>query len=128
MRNICLSILIISPLIFLSGCATGLSKRDYYQSLHNVKLGMSKSEFVQLFPDSVPRGAKKYPNGAVEVMEITFGEYSFFPSGKSANRNEWTGVESQAQWFYFYNDKLIQYGNPEDWPANPDVVIENRNG
>lgn len=128
MKKAYLLLSLILPVLVFSGCATGLSKKDYYQSLRNVQLGMSKSQFVQLFPDSLPRGAKKYPNGTVEVMEITFGEYSFFPSGKNASRNEWTGVESQVQWFYFYNDKLIQYGNPEDWPANPDIVIENRKG
>lgn len=126
MKTNLMAILCLMPLLMFSGCATGLSKKEYYRTLRNVELGMLKTDFIQLFPDSLPRGAKKYPNGTIEVMEIAYGEYSFFPSGKNASRNEWTGVESQTQWFYFYNNKLIQYGNPEDWPADPDLIIEKR--
>ena len=110
----------------LVGCAsTGLNKNDYYNRLGKIELGMTKPEFKQIFPKSIPRGAKQYPKGTVEVLEVSYEYYSFFPT-RNRNRNEWTGMEGQPQWFYFYNGKLIQYGNPEDWPTDPDLIIEKR--
>ncbi len=112
--------------LLLVGCAsTGLNKSDYYNRLGRIDLGMTKSDFKKLFPESIPRGAKQYPKGSVEVLEVSYEYYSFFPTGKR-NRNEWTGMEGQPQWFYFYNGKLLQYGNPEDWPSDPDLIIEKR--
>lgn len=121
-----LSVLITLVAFIVWGCASpGLPKKEYYNKLGPIELGMSKSEFKQVFPDSIPRGAKRYPNGTVEVLEISYAYYSFFPTG-NRNRNEWTGMEGQSQWFYFYNEVLIQYGNPEDWPSDPDLIIEER--
>lgn len=86
---------------------------------------MSKSDFKKVFPESIPRGAKKYKNGSVEVLEVSYSYYSFIPTGNS-DRNGLTGMEGQPQWFYFYNGELLQYGNPEDWPSDPDIIIETR--
>ncbi|MBO9484502.1 MULTISPECIES: hypothetical protein [Gammaproteobacteria] len=86
---------------------------------------MSKKEFASLFPEVKPRGAKRYPGGTVEVLELLVDEYSFIPSGHK-KRNPLTGMESTVTWFYFYNNKLIQYGQPQDWPAEPDTIIEVR--
>ena len=116
---------ILFAFLFVGCASTGLNKTDYYNRLGKIELGMSKSEFKQIFPESIPRGAKQYPKGTVEVLEVSYEYYSFFPTG-NRNRHEWTGREGQPQWFYFYNGKLIQYGNPEDWPTDPDLIIEKR--
>jgi hypothetical protein len=109
----------------LFGCASvGMKKSDYFSRLGSVELGISKSEFRNLFPESIPRGAKMYLNGTVEVLEVAYQAYSFLPTGRE--RNELTGMEAQRQWFYFYNGKLIQFGNPNDWPVNPDLIVETR--
>jgi hypothetical protein len=121
-----LLVLFVSAALIVGGCAsTGLPKKEYHNRLGKIELGMSKSEFKEIFPESIPRGAKKYPKGTVEVMEVSYEYYSFFPTG-NRNRNELTGMEGQPQWFYFYNGALLQYGNPEDWPSEPDLVIEKR--
>ena len=118
--------LFVSIAFFIVGCAsTGLNKKDYYNRLGKIELGMTKSEFKQIFPESIPRGAKQYPKGTVEVLEVSYKYYSFVPTG-NPNRNGLTGMEGQPQWFYFYNGKLLQYGNPGDWPSNPDLIIEKR--
>lgn len=110
----------------IGGCASsGIPKQEYYSRLGKVELGMSKAEFKQLFPESIPRGAKQYPRGTVEVFEVSYKYYSFFPTG-NPRRDALTGMEEQPQWFYFYNGFLIQYGNPEDWPSDPDIIIEQR--
>lgn len=66
-----------------------------------------------------------YPGGPVEVLELTASEYRFIPSNDpSYSRNIMTGFESRVTWVYFYNNKLIQYGLPNDWPLEPDQVIQ----
>lgn len=102
------------------GCAS------YQKQMSNVTLGMSKSEFLQTFPKAEYRAAKKYPKGVVEVFELNVSEYHFIPTG-AEKRNPLTGMENKVKWFYFYNDQLIQYGEPNDWPESPDTVIEVRN-
>ena len=120
------SIIFVMFMFLLVGCAsTGLNKSDYHNRLGRIELGMTKSDFKQIFPESIPRGAKRYTKGSVEVLEVSYEYYSFFPTG-NRNRNEWTGMEGQPQWFYFYNGKLLQYGNPGDWPSDPDLIIEKR--
>lgn len=119
-------IVALSVIITLSSCATtGVSKKQYNESIRKVKIGMAKDDFVHVFSESLPRGAKKYPNGVGEVLEVNVEGYSFFPTG-NPNRNVGTGIESQPIWFYFYNDTLVQYGQPNDWPTNPDQIIEIR--
>lgn len=107
------------------GCAsgTGMSRTQYDQRLKGVEIGMSEADVLAIFPDASPRGAKKYPSGTVEVLEVSVDQYSFMPTGKSIDRNPWTGVESRPRWFYFLNDQLIQYGEPNDWP-DADVVVK----
>jgi len=112
--------------ILFVGCASpGLNQKDYLNRLEKVKLGMSKPEFQQIFPESIPRDAKQYPKGTVEVLEVVYEYYSLFPTG-NRNRNESTGMEGRPQWFYFYKGRLLQYGNPGDWPTDPDLLIEKR--
>ena len=114
--------------LFFVGCVStnvGLSQSNYYSKLKKIRLGMTKSSFNEIFPESIPRGAKRYKNGSVEVLEVSYAYYSFVPTG-NRNRNELTGMEGQPQWFYFYKNKLIQYGNPNDWPSRADLVIEKR--
>jgi hypothetical protein len=119
-------IVIIVSLLLLAGCAAvGVGKSDYFSRLQSIDLGMTKVAFRSVFPESVPRGAKQYPNGTIEVLEVAYQSYAFIPSG-NRDRNGLTGMEAQSQWFYFYNGKLIQYGNPNDWPSNPDLIIETR--
>ena len=87
------SVLVVLLALLLIGCAsTGLNKSDYHNRLEKVKLGMTKDEFKQIFPESIPRGAKQYPKGSVEVLEVSYEYYSFFPTG-IPNRNELTGME-----------------------------------
>ena len=118
--------LLLFLMVTVSGCsAVGINKSEYHNRLQAIELGMKKSEFRSVFPESIPRGAKQYPNGTVEVLEVAYQSYAFIPSG-DRDRNGLTGMEAQPQWFYFYNGVLVQYGNPNDWPANPDLIIETR--
>jgi len=111
------------------GCGnkTAMHPEQYRQNINRVNLGMSKNQFLNIFPLASKRGAKRYSKGIVELFELSTKEHRFFPSGKSnVDRDELSGMEYQKQWFYFYENTLIQYGLPQDWPSEPDLVIENR--
>jgi len=112
----------------LVGCSSGgISKTDYNQRVKQINLGMTKGEFNTLFPEALQGGAKQYPKGVVEVLEVYVSYYSFSPTGNpNTYRNNYTGMEKQPFWFYFYNDHLVQYGRPGDWPQDPDKITEIR--
>jgi hypothetical protein len=125
MKSIILAFAIL--LTSITGCATqGISKNDFYAKSRSVSIGMTKGQFYEIFQDAVPRGARQYPGGVVEVLEVGVAEYHFLPTGQSTSRNEWTGMESHPEWFYFFNNRLAQYGKPNDWPERPDLIIETR--
>jgi hypothetical protein len=35
-------------------------------------------------------------------------------------------VDVQVLWFYFYTDRLVKWGRPNDWPERPDKILEIR--
>lgn len=104
------------------GCGT-TQKAEFDMKMRQVEIGMPKKDVIGIFSDASPRGAKKYPNGTVEVLEVLHEYYAPFAS----RADPWTGfVKDSPTWFYFYNGKLVQYGAPNDWPAEPDKIIEIR--
>jgi hypothetical protein len=102
----------------LQGCgSTTVGETEYNQGVAQASIGMTKSEFLKLFPTSVPRGAKAYPKGTVEVLEVQKRIYECCLA---------RDMNAAPNWFYFYNGQLVQYGAPGDWPRDPDLVIETR--
>ena len=65
-----------------------------------VEIGMTKADFIHQFPEANARGAKAYPQGTVEVLEVMQGTYQFMPSSRT---------------------DVVR-----DWPKNPDKIIEVR--
>lgn len=108
-------------MLALAGCVDGSAEFGY--RLRQVDIGMSKREVFSVFGEAVPRGAKQYPNGIVEVLEVRHDGYAPFDT----RADPWTGyVKEPPTWFYFYNGRLVQYGAANDWPADPDKIIEIR--
>jgi hypothetical protein len=112
----------------LFGCNTlthggASASADFNRKMRQVELGMSKVQLGSVFDEAAPRGAKKYPNGTVEVLEVKLRYYA--PFDQKADRLSGY-VEEPPTWFYFYNGKLVQYGLPNDWPKDPDKIIEVR--
>jgi hypothetical protein len=61
---------------------------------------MTKQEFVSLFREVFPRGAKQYPMGVAEAfaINIKYPSPSFALPG-NIDRNVLTQVEKRPQWF-----------------------------
>jgi|688.fasta_scaffold207013_1 hypothetical protein len=89
---------------------------QYSQQLDNIRLGMTKAEVRQLIPNLVTRGQTTVGGQIIEALEL--------------QHNYWAGVGGRLVndrlWFYFQNDRLVKWGQPNDWPQNPDVIIEKR--
>lgn len=114
---------LVSVLMIIGCTNVGMSKKQFNKKMQNIEVGMSKEAFLKILPKAEPRGAKAYSKGTVEVLAVAVSEYHFYPTGEGV-RNPVTGNESRAKWFYFFQNKLIQYGNPEDWPKEADLTIE----
>ena len=99
----------------------------FQAKMRSVDIGMSKNDFRGIFPEANSRGAKAYAQGTVEVLEVMQATYQFMPTRRpEVVRDALSGMEYSPTWFYFYNGKLVQYGLPNDWPKNPDKIVEVR--
>ena len=88
----------------LTSCSsTSVNQSDYNQAISSVRIGMTKQEFLQLFPGSVPRGAKSTSNGTVEIYEVMTRIYEV---------GFYRDMNARLTWFYFQNNKLVEYNEP----------------
>lgn len=135
MRIITLCLFVFS--ILTQSCATGPLKselKDIRQvnapRLAKVKIGMPLEEFKGLFPDAYATGQA----GETTAYELRLEQ-------KYIDDADWEGrrldksiglvpprkrVDVQVLWFYFFTDRLIQWGRPNDWPERPDKILEIR--
>jgi hypothetical protein len=119
-------------LLSLLGCGPQFAgeirpiQQVYADRLSQLEIGMSLAEFRGIFPEAYPGGQKgtttAYHLESKQVirdrrrkLDQAFGVYT--PQNV---------VSEQSLWFYFYDDRLAQWGRPNDWPERPDLIIENR--
>jgi hypothetical protein len=100
----------VVALTILSGCLVNRPFYYYDSNLNNLTLGMSKETLVSRFPaqrsrvtfSPILRAAKRQANGdLVEVLTLEMMAVS--------------RVGITDYWFVFKNNKLEQWGKPEDW-------------
>ena len=128
--------LLLSAVLF-HGCATGPLKselKDIRQvntpKLAKLNTGMSLGEFQAVFPEAYVAGQ----NGGTTGYELRLEQ-------KYIADEDWAGrpldralgfvpprkrVDVQVLWFYFYTDRLVRWGRPNDWPERPDKILEIR--
>lgn len=108
----------------LLGCANSMYSwsyspliEAYSEKLDQISLGMSKKEVKAILPDAHTRGQTYVGDKIVEALEL--------------QHNYWSGVGGSLikdfMWFYFYEDRLVKWGKPNDWPREADLIIEKRN-
>lgn len=129
-------------LLILSGCSTPpkgarlISDIDELPSiqsekssvLDNVMIGMTVEEFKKNVPSAYIAGQSD-DTTAYELVHVQ----KYVTYKDISNHNLLWGVGSpraksrkQALWFYFYDKKLVQWGEPQDWPKKADFIIEKR--
>ena len=118
-------------LIASSGCATSggyqvVSDENELPSilqrlspqLSKLKTGMSLEDFSEIFPEAYVGGQYKQ----ITAYELTDTQ-QYVTQADIDYINEWEGFGSpnprtkkETLWFYFYDDKLVKWGRPQDWP------------
>lgn len=87
----------------LTACSTFLRL-----DMTKISLGMDKEQVqtaMRRKPDDVV-AAKQYPNGQLEVVQYS-GQGSII-------------------WLYFFNGKLVQFGQPGNWEQEAAVILKIR--
>jgi hypothetical protein len=106
--------ILLASLVFLAGCLTSSKK------LLNLKLDMTKAEVQQAMRGLVsPTGKPKAARGAIrnkhgQVIEVW--EYILDRGGE----------KDGVYWLYFYDDRLVQWGEAGDWAREADRISEIR--
>lgn len=128
----------VALMIVLTGCVPSYPVVDqppsiqatYASRLSQIKTGTtSTGDFQKLFPEAYPGGQ----NGDTTAYEIRDTQIFIMRADVRRPLDTAVGIYSPQQtvtqvlWFYFYNDLLVKWGRPQDWPTNPDLIIEKRN-
>lgn len=105
-----------------------MNKTQFTAKSARVEIGQTEPEFLKVFPAAEAKGAKATQKGNIKVYEVLYDPHGF--PQEPGSRSDWgldaNGYYCRLAWFYFWNDKLVQWGKPNDWPENPDTIIEVR--
>lgn len=123
MKLLVIPIIVLFANITLSSCANEVYSfsyssinKEYAKQLDQVTLGMSKANLRKILPDLHVRGQTKVDGEVIEALEL--------------QHNYWAGVGGELihdrLWFYFHDNELVKWGQPNDWPRKPDLIIERR--
>lgn len=116
-------LLVLSISVLISGCPNHVYSMsyspitsEYREAIDKVYLGMTKAQLRRELPNLVVRGQTYVDGEVVEALEL--------------QHNYWSGVGGRLihdrMWFYFHGGKLVKWGEPDDWPQKPDLIIERR--
>jgi len=136
------SVFTVSLCLLLAGCATppkGAIVVDdpndvpRLQSklagrLSQLKTGVPLEDFRRLFPEAYVAGQ----SGSTTAYEIAETQRYVTQRDMDVQNSRW-GVGTprprsrrEILWFYFYKEQLVQWGRREDWPKDPDIILEKR--
>ena len=94
---------------------SGINQK-YARQLDRVEIGMTKAEVRKILPGLHVRGQTSVEGEVVEALEL--------------QHDYWAGVGGQLVhdrlWFYFHDDLLVKWGQPQDWPQKADLIVEKR--
>ena len=97
--------------------------------LNQLEIGMPLSNFKRIVPDAYVAGQSR----ETTAYELTHIQKYVTQSDIDRQNILWGAgspnakTHKQVLWFYFWNDRLVQWGEPQDWPDRPDLILEKRN-
>ena len=98
----------------------------YADRLARLSIGMSLSDFRQVFPEAYPGGQKDESTAyQLDLKQVLLDRRRKVDAALGLYTPQ-NIVSDQSLWFYFHTDRLVQWGRPNDWPERPDVIIEKR--
>lgn len=122
----------------LVGCATQAPLKSELKNvmqvnadrLSRLQIGMPLDGFRSVFPDAYPSGQ----SGETSAYEFSYEQqYTADEDWGGRDLDRSIGLappkprtDTQQIWFYFYSGQLVKWGRPNDWPENPDQILEVR--
>lgn len=105
----------VVALLLLSSCG---SKKSMALHPERLSLGMSKQEVISVMGEHITLkiiGSKAYDSGTIEVgqyydKKLMYGQ----------------GLVEEIYYLYFLDNKLVQWGRPQDWQKEADRIYEIR--
>lgn len=141
-KAISLTLVALFVSVAISGCATTGGhtfvndeselpsvQEKYSSQLSKLEIGMSFEDFRQIFPKAYV-GGQNEKTTAYELIDVEKYvtqediDYQNFIWGFGSPKPQ---TAKRILWFYFYDDKLVKWGRPQDWPENP-YAINSRRG
>ncbi len=103
-------------------------KAEKSDVLSKLNIGMSLKDFKVIFPEAYVGGQNRQTT-AYEYVHV-----QKYVTQADMDRHFWVyGVGSpnartkkEILWFYFFSNKLVKWGGPNDWPERPDLILETR--
>lgn len=141
-KIISLTLVALFVSVAISGCASSGGHKfvndeselpsvqeKYSSQLSKLEIGISLEDFRQVFPKAYV-GGQNEKTTAYELADV-----EKYVTQKDIDRQNliWGFGSPKPQtakrtlWFYFYDDKLVKWGRPQDWPENP-YAINSRQG
>lgn len=122
----------VACLLLVVGCAAPNAgsikpiQSVYADQLSRLSIGMSVEEFRKVLPEAYPGGMR----GETTAYNLDLKQVLLDRSRRvDANLGLYKPqhiIDDQSLWFYFYANRLVQWGRPQDWPDRPDLIIEKR--
>lgn len=110
-------LVILSLATLLMGCESAFDTRPitekYSRQLESLSLGMSRAELRQILPKVQIRGQNIVDGKQVDAYVLLW----FHTERMQGDR------VTEQLWFYFYEDKLVRWGGPEDWPTAQELNV-----
>lgn len=116
-----------AEVVYQSGQLTPI-QQAYSDRLSQVRSGMALEQFRAVVPEAYVAGQ----NEEITAYELTRLARYVTQRDIDEQNSRWLAgsprirTEKQILWFYFYKDRLIKWGRPQDWPQKPDKVVEIR--
>ncbi|MBN1806667.1 MAG: trypsin-like peptidase domain-containing protein [Sedimentisphaerales bacterium] len=95
-------------------------QQKYSDKLSKLKVGMNVQSFHQLFPQAYVGGQ----SGKTTAYELIYAQKYVTQEDIDYQNFRWGYGSPKARtskeilWFYFYDNKLVKWGRPQDWPNN----------
>lgn len=125
MRRFYFALLAVTSIVILLGCEGVLYYYTYPKSqyrplnLSNISLEMSEQEVRKLLGEPADVIGSRYyeEKHVIKVLQYMEAEFNYGTEPDRLKKN---------YYFYFLDDKLVQWGRPGDWAKEADKIIELR--
>jgi hypothetical protein len=102
-------------LVLIVGCGGTPLVEKHQSTLLELEPGVTTiEEFRAKMPEATLGGQNSVNGKRVDAFEIKQRRYEI----------EVDRFITERLWFYFHDDRLVRWGQPNDWPSEADITVE----